>query len=72
MREKSIEVASILGIKKIVPLLVQRVANAQQSPAIRAASLTALARLDRAQAVALSRKVKMLPATELLPAALGF
>ncbi len=70
VREKSIEVASILGIQKIVPLLFQRVSDAQQSPTIRAASLTALSRLDPAKAVAFSRKVKMLPATELLPAAL--
>ena len=70
VREKSIQVASILGIQKIVPLLVQRVQDAQQSPTIRAASLMALSRLHRVKAVALSRDVKMLPATELLPAAM--
>ena len=71
VREKAIEVAAILGIKKIVPMLIARVGDANLSPAIRATALEALARLDPANAVGLSRKVKMLPATELLSAALG-
>jgi quinoprotein glucose dehydrogenase len=71
VREKAIEVAAILGIRKIIPLLVERVADAQLSPTIRATALRGLARLDRAKAVAISRQVKMLPATELLYAAIG-
>jgi quinoprotein glucose dehydrogenase len=71
VREKAIEVAALLGIDKIIPLLVQRVNDAQLPPTVRATALTALARLDRTQAVALSHQVKMLPATELLHAALS-
>ncbi len=71
VREKAIEVASSLGIKKIVPLLVERVADANQLAPIRAASLAALAKLDRDQAVKLAREVKMTPANELLTAALN-
>ncbi len=70
VREKAIEVAAILGINKIVPLLVQRVADVQLSPAVRANAIQALSRLDRVKAIAWSRQVKMSPATELLPAAL--
>jgi quinoprotein glucose dehydrogenase len=71
VREKAIEVAAALGISKIVPRLVQRVADAQLRPTIRATALRSLARLDRAQAVKLAREVKMLPATKLSPAALN-
>lgn len=71
VREKAIEVAAILGIKKIVPLLVARVEDNDLTPSIRASSLLALSRLDRVQAVALSRKVNLLPANELLLGALN-
>ena len=70
VKEKAIEVAAALGIKKIVPLLIERVNDVELSPALQATSLQAIARLDREKAVALARNVKMLPATELLPAAL--
>ncbi len=66
VRERAIEVAAQLGLKKIIPLLVQRVADDQQRPTLRANSLRALARLDPKQALGLSNQVKMVPPTALL------
>lgn len=70
VREKAIEIASGLGLKKIIPMLVQRVGDAEKRPTLRANSLRALANLDPKQAAALARKVKMVPTTALLPASL--
>lgn len=70
VREEAIRVASTLGIKKIAPLLVSRISDEQVDTEMRAAALTALARLDPVRSVALARQVKMLPASELLVAAL--
>ena len=70
VREKGIEVAAALGIKKIAPLLVTRTRDSQLGPEARATALTALARLDTGKAVELARQVKMVPASELLHAAL--
>ncbi len=70
VREEAIRVASMLGIKSIAPLLVIRVQDEQLSEELRASALVALARLDPPKAVALAREVKMLPATDLLTAAL--
>ncbi len=70
VREKAIEVSATLGLKKIVPLLIQRAADTDRSPAVRANALRSLARLDQKQALKIAKQVKMLPATELLPAAL--
>ncbi|MGI9470221.1 MAG: PVC-type heme-binding CxxCH protein [Rubripirellula sp.] len=70
VREKTIEVASGLGIKKIVPMLVQRVGDLELTPEVRSTALAALNRLDPAKAVALAKKVKLLPATEMLLQAL--
>ena len=70
LREKAIGVAAALGIRKIVPRLIKRVANTESTPSVRAPSLRALARLDQEKAVELANQVKMVPATELLSAAL--
>ena len=70
VREKAIEVASSLGIRKIVPRLVQRVNNKELSAVVRAASLAAINRLEPARAVELAKTVKLLPTTQLLPQAL--
>ena len=70
VREKAIEVASALGIRKIAPLLVQRFNDAELSAETRATALAALNRLDPPSAVALAKGVKLLPANELLPVAL--
>lgn len=60
----------MLGIKSIAPLLVRRVQDEQLSEEVRATALVALSRLEPPSAVALAREVKMLPASELLTAAL--
>ena len=60
-----------LASRTIIPLLVERVADAKLNPVIRATALRSLARLDHGKAVELSREVKMLPATELLLEALN-
>lgn len=71
VKEEAIEAASTLGLKKIVPFLVERVGNSKQRPTLRAAALSALARLDREKAVSLARQVELTPATALVPAALA-
>ena len=70
VRDKAIDVASRLGIAKIVPSLIQRVVDTGLSAETRAVSLTALNRLDHKSAVKLARQVKMKPVTEVLPVAL--
>ncbi len=70
VREKAIQIASTLGIKKITPLLVKRVANERQRTRLRAAALRALARLEVDQAVAAAHEVPLEPASELLQAAI--
>ena len=71
LKEKTIEVASSLGISKIIPMLVNRIEDQELSAQLRATSLQALSHLDHKKAVSLARTVKMLPATELLPTALN-
>lgn len=70
VREKAIEVASILGISGIAPVLVNQITNADLSPAARAVALAALNRLNPKSAVGLARQVKLKPVTKLLPEAL--
>lgn len=70
VREKAIDVAAQLGVKKIVPMLVQRIVDDQLSATSRANSLEALTRLDKAKAVNLARQVKMVPPNDLLITAL--
>ena len=70
VRDEAIRVASVLGIKKIAPLLASRVQDEQLSEDVRATALIGLSRLNPPQAVALAREVKLLPASELLTAAL--
>ncbi|WP_146457958.1 PVC-type heme-binding CxxCH protein [Rubripirellula tenax] len=70
VREKAIEVASELGIQKIVPLLAQRVVDGKLRPSLRATALASMAKLDAMDAVQLANQVPMQPANELLLAAL--
>ncbi len=70
VREKMIDVASELGIKKIVPMLVKRVVNGELRNEFRATAIVALARLDGRHAVKLAKEVPLTPTTALLPAAL--
>ncbi|MCP4890153.1 MAG: c-type cytochrome [Planctomycetaceae bacterium] len=70
VRDAAIEVAAGLGIRKIAPMLVERVRDSQVQPEQRATALESLARLQPAVAVNLAKQVKMLPPTELVPAAL--
>ena len=57
VREKMIDVASGLGIKRIAPELAKRIADDTKTAQQRANSLTALARLDAKTAVTLSKKL---------------
>ncbi len=70
VREEAIRVASMLGIKQITPLLAARVKNEKLGEETRASSLVALSRLDPNQAVLLARKVKLLPASNLVTSSL--
>lgn len=70
VREKAIEVAAGLGLKKIVPMLIKRVSDSEKRPSLRANALRALVRLDQRSAAELAKKVKLVPTTALLPAAL--
>ncbi len=70
VREKTIEVAAALGLKKIIPLLVDRIDDEKQRPALRATALRSLLRLDRDQAYAKAKKVPLAPATSLVSASL--
>ncbi|MCG8648318.1 MAG: HEAT repeat domain-containing protein, partial [Pirellulales bacterium] len=70
VREKAIDVAAQLGIKKIVPMLIKRVGDTEQTAELRANALQALSRLDLKKATEIARSIKMLPATALLRSAL--
>ncbi len=70
VREKAIEVASGLGIRKITPMLVQRASDPKQKISSRASALKALAKLDPAVAVKLANDVPLTPANELVSASL--
>ena len=70
VREKATEVASALGIKRIIPQLVSRVNDESQGSPVRATALLGLARLDAAKAVQLARGVELSPANQLVEAAL--
>ncbi len=71
VREKMIDVASGLGIKKIVPMLAQRVVDTNLRDDLRAQALTALARLDPPAAVKLAKQGSISPSTKMVPAALN-
>ena len=58
VREKMIDVASRLGIKRIVPELAKRFADESQDESARANSLAAIARLDASGAIILASSVK--------------
>ncbi len=70
VRELTMEVAAQLGIKKIIPLLVQRIEDIEQRPVLRAAALRSLMMLDRPRAAQQAATVKLVPATSLLHASL--
>ncbi|TWU21475.1 Cytochrome c [Novipirellula galeiformis] len=70
VREKAIEVASKLGVKKIAPALVTRVNDANQAARARASALRGLAKLDPANAVKLAKETRLVPADALAEAAL--
>lgn len=70
VREEAIDVASSLGIKKIVPFLVQRASDDEARSQDRANALTALARLDSAVAVKIAKQVKLRPTSSLVSASL--
>ncbi len=56
IRERAMLVASNMGIKKIAPLLAQRVARPNERPTLKAAALRALAELEPQNAVQLARE----------------
>ena len=66
VREKMIDVASRLGIKKIATEVAKRVGDVEQTAAARGNALAALARLNPALAVKLARGVDLSPANELV------
>ncbi|WP_442506584.1 PVC-type heme-binding CxxCH protein [Novipirellula sp. SH528] len=70
VREKTVEVASKLGVKKIAPTLVARVNDTKQTSTARASALIGLAKLDTVQAVKLAKEVRLVPANSLAEAAL--
>ena len=70
IREKAIDVAASLGVKKVVPYLVTRVAKQDSRSEARGAALEALAKLDPEAAVAIAKKTKLLPTNELVLASL--
>lgn len=70
VRETTIEVAAGLGIRKIIPMLIQRVGDEQLDPKQRATALTSLTRLESPLGVRLARQIKIAPPTPLVPAAL--
>lgn len=70
IRAKAIDVASTLGIQKIVPFLVDRVAKQDSSSQARATALHGLAKLDPKAAVSIARKTKLLPTNEFVLASL--
>ncbi|PHQ36580.1 DUF7133 domain-containing protein [Rhodopirellula bahusiensis] len=71
VREKAIDVGSTLGIKKIAPQLIARLQDSQSRPALRASALTALARLESAQAVQIARTIDLEQPTQLVTSALS-
>lgn len=70
VREKTVDVASKLGIKKIAPTLIARVSDTTQSARARGSALAGLAKLDAAQAVKLAKEIRLVPASQLAEAAL--
>nr|WP_235033510.1 PVC-type heme-binding CxxCH protein [Rubripirellula obstinata] len=71
IRAKAIDVASTLGVRKIVPFLVARVAKQDSSSEARATALKGLAKLDAEAAVLIARKTKLLPTNEFVLASLS-
>lgn len=57
IRERTIEVAATLGIRKIVPQLVKRVNDPQQRARVRAAALRGLTQMSPEDAVNAARKI---------------
>ena len=70
VREKMIDVASRLGIRKIVPMLQKRYDDKNLGNEVRAAALMALSRLDAKLAVKLAMNIDMTSSTPLVPAGL--
>lgn len=70
IRDAAIDTASTLGIAKIAPMLIKRVINSEISGRDRAASLRALGRLDRPNAVKAAKAVPAASAGPLFQAAL--
>ncbi|MEM9587748.1 MAG: PVC-type heme-binding CxxCH protein [Planctomycetota bacterium] len=70
VREKAIDVASTLGLREIVPMLIKRVSNLDAKMGTRATALTALARLSPKEAVAAAKEIKITPATRMVTAGL--
>ncbi len=71
VREKVIIVAAALGVRKIIPLLIQHIDDTDLNPTIRATAIRALARLDEKRAVSFARKVDVFQATKLVATALS-
>ncbi|WP_345683094.1 PVC-type heme-binding CxxCH protein [Novipirellula caenicola] len=70
VREKTVDVASKLGIKKIAPTLIARVNDTTQSVRARGSALSGLAKLDPSQAVKLAKEIRLVPPSTLAEAAL--
>lgn len=70
IRERTIEVAATLGIRKIVPQLVKRVSDPQQRARVRAAALRGLAQMSPQDAVNAARNIHERWPPELMRAAL--
>ncbi|MGB7343834.1 MAG: PVC-type heme-binding CxxCH protein [Pirellulaceae bacterium] len=71
VREKMIDVASRLGIKRIAPELAKRFRDESQDATNRANALVAITRLDSAQAVTLAKSVGLDAPGQLVSAALS-
>jgi quinoprotein glucose dehydrogenase len=70
LRERAMTVAAGLGIKKIAPVLAERVTKPNERPAGRAAALLALARLEPQVALQLAQQVELDSPTPIVLAAL--
>ncbi len=70
VRERAMMVASNLGIKKIAPLLAQRVARPNERPSLKAAALKALSDLEPQSAVQLARAIEFDSPATVISAAL--
>jgi quinoprotein glucose dehydrogenase len=71
IRERAIEVAAKLGIRKISPQIASRVTDGELEFAQRAAALRALTRLDPVTALTMAKAIHINPANDLSRAALS-